>query len=104
MDYDSFADRARAALIMAAIRQTTVTYGELARAIDWDTSIPVSHHMKGVLDRVSDRCFQVGEPSLAVLVVRADAGEPGSGFVQGPSTWASGTRECFNHWRQRGQR
>lgn len=98
MEYDALAELARPALIMAAMRRTTVTYGELAQSIDFDTSVPLSHHMKRVLDRVSDRCTGAGEPSLAVLVVNADSGEPGGGFVEGSLTWTAEARKCFKRW------
>ncbi|MBU2075212.1 MAG: hypothetical protein KKE65_05175 [Actinobacteria bacterium] len=98
MDYDALADQARPALILAAMRRTTVTYGELAKSISFDTSIPLSHHMKRVLDRVSDRCIKAGEPSLAVLVVNADTGVPGDGFTEGSLTWMAEARKCFKRW------
>lgn len=98
MDYDALADLARPALIMAAMRRTTVTYGELAKSIDFDTSIPLAHHMKSILDRVSHRCIKAGEPSLAVLVVNANTGEPGDGFVEGSLTWMAEARKCFKRW------
>lgn len=40
MDYDAFADLARPALIIAAARRSLVTYGELARAIDFPEGTP----------------------------------------------------------------
>ena len=98
MDYDALAYLARPALIMAAMRRTTVTYGELAKSIGLDPGIPLSHHMKRVLDRVSDRCIKAGEPSLAVLVVNADTGEPGDGFTEGSLTWMAEARRCFKRW------
>lgn len=68
MDCDAFPDLARPRLLMAAMRRTTVTYGELAKSIDFNTSIPLSHHTTQVLDRFSDRRTKSGEPPLAVPV------------------------------------
>ncbi|MCP3420345.1 helix-turn-helix transcriptional regulator [Nocardioides pinisoli] len=98
MDYDDLANRARAALIMAAMRRSTVTYGELARAIDFDPSVPPSHHMKRVLDIVTDECDSRGEPSLAPLVVNERTGEPGKGYQPNGEAWHKSVRRCFNAW------
>ena len=98
MDYDALADLARPALIIAAARRSLVTYGELARAIGFPKDTPPSHHMKRILDRLSDRCTADGEPSLAVLVVAKDTGQPGSGFDPAGGTWHAETQRCFRHW------
>lgn len=98
MDYDSLADLARPALVTAAMRRSTMTYGELAKAIGFDAKVPLSHHMNRVLDVVSERCIDAGEPSLAVLVVNAETGEPGDGFTAGDLTWMAEARRCFKKW------
>ncbi len=98
MDYDRLAALARPALITAAMRRSTLTYGELAKAIDFDSQVPLSHHLNRVLDLVSDECIAAGEPSLAVLVVNAQTGEPGDGFTEGTLTWMAEARACFKRW------
>ena len=99
MNYEVLAERARAALIVASMRRSTLTYGELAVAIDLDPTVPLPHHINRVLVLVSDRCNGAGEPSLAVLVVNQDTGEPGSGFVKGVrGEWYTEARRCFRAW------
>ena len=98
MDYDALAAKARAALITAAMRRSTMTYGELATAIDLDPNVPRSHHMKRVLDRVSDECASRREPSLAPLVVNDRTGEPGKGYQPGNEPWHKSVRRCFTRW------
>jgi hypothetical protein len=98
MDYDALADRARTALVVASMRRSTLTYGELAAAIDLDPNVPLPHHINRVLVVVSDRCIQAGEPSLAVLVVNQDTGKPGAGFVKVDHDWYTEARRCFRMW------
>jgi hypothetical protein len=97
MDYPALAERARAALLVAAMRRTTVTYGELARAVDLP-DVPVSHHMKRILDLVSQECLGRREPSLAPLVVNERTGEPGKGYRDEGVDWHTEVRRCYNAW------
>ena len=99
MDYNALAALARPALITAAARQSTMTYKELGRAIGLDPKVPASHHLNRVLDLVSKACITTGEPSLAVLVVARDSGEPGQGFVPGTVPWFAEAQLCFRFWR-----
>jgi hypothetical protein len=69
MDYAEYATRARAALIMAAMRRSIVTYKELATTIDLPPHLPLPHHINRVLRLVAEDCISRGEPSLAVIVV-----------------------------------
>ena len=98
MDYEALATRARAALIVAAMRRTTLTYGELAQAVDLDPDVPLSHHINRVLRLVASGCGDRGEPSLAVLVVNQKTGHPGEGFVAGQEAWFTEARACFRRW------
>ncbi|KAA1418146.1 hypothetical protein FE697_020110 [Mumia zhuanghuii] len=98
MDYEILAERARAALITAAMRRSTLTYGELARAIDFDPDVPVGHHMNRILDLVSQECIDRSEPSLAPLVVNERTGEPGKGYRDGGEPWHKSVRRCFHAW------
>jgi hypothetical protein len=97
MDYLALAERARAALVVAAMRRTTVTYGELASAVDLP-DVPVSHHMKRILDLVSQECILRDEPSLAPLVVNERTGESGKGFRPEGMDWHTAVRRCYNAW------
>lgn len=98
MDYQALAERARPALITASMRRSTMTYGELARAIDLDPNVPLPHHIRRVLALVSQDCIARKEPSLAVLVVNEKTGMPGTGFVAGKAPWHTETRRCFDRW------
>lgn len=62
MDYDDLAAKARPALITASMRRSMMTYGELARAIDLDPNVPLSHHIRRVLDVVTQDCIGRKEP------------------------------------------
>lgn len=97
MDYPALAERARAALVLSAMRRTTVTYGELAQAVDLP-DVPVSHHMKRILDLVSQECIARNEPSLAPLVVNERTGEPGKGYRDAGVDWQTEVRRCYNAW------
>ena len=98
MDYDDLAAKARPALITTSLRRSTMTYGELARAIDLDPGLPLPHHINRVLNLVSQDCIDRKEPSLAVLVVNERSGEPGTGFRPGAHPRHSETRRCFHRW------
>ncbi|MEV0901454.1 hypothetical protein [Actinoplanes sp. NPDC049802] len=82
----------RGILIAAARRGETITYGELAMAIDRRY-----HNLQfgDPLDILSLDCEQSGEPSLAPLVVNKKTGAPGDSFVGDP---VSGQQECFAYW------
>ena len=98
MDYDALAALARPALITAAARRSTMTYKELGRAVGLDPNLPLPHHINRVLDRVSKICNAADEPSLAVLVVNGQSGEPGPGFISGSVPWFTETQQCFRRW------
>ncbi|MEN3265234.1 MAG: hypothetical protein V7646_2128 [Pseudonocardia sp.] len=54
MDYAAYAARARAALIMAAMRRSVVTYKELATTIDLPPHLPLSYHISPILRLVPE--------------------------------------------------
>lgn len=90
--------QARAALVVAAMRRSLLTYGELGRAIGVG-GVGLRNEMRLILDDLSDDCQSRGEPSLAALVVNKDTGEPGAGWTNGPdTTWQQEVRLCFRHW------
>lgn len=98
MDYAALAELARPALITAAARRSTLTYKELARAIGLDPDIPPAHHLGRVLDVVTNRCLDGGEPSLAVMVVNGKTGRPGHGFRAGSHSHLAELEQCFKYW------
>lgn len=60
----------------------TITYGELARALDPDYNPRDRHHVKLIahLYSVNHFCFEQGMPLFGCLVVRASDRKPGNGF------------------------
>lgn len=98
MDYELMASQARSALVVAAMRRTLLTYGELGRAVGIDRKVPLPGHVSRVLDKVSQVCIDAGEPSLAVLVVAKSGGQPGSGFIKGKHEWFTEAQRCFEYW------
>jgi hypothetical protein len=94
---DPQALQTRAALIMAAMRRSIVTYGELGKAIGMD-GVDLRNQMRHILDDVSDRCIAAGEPSLAALVVNAKTGEPGRGWQDGDVAWHTDVQRVFHRW------
>ena len=89
---------ARAALVVAAMRRSLLTYGELGRAIGFE-GVALRNELRHVLDDLSADCIARREPSLAALVVNQDTGAPGQGWHDGPGmTWAAEVRDCYTHW------
>jgi hypothetical protein len=89
--------QARAALIVAAMRRTTLTYGELGTALGIK-GVDLRNQLRHVLNAVSQQCATNGEPSLAALVVKQDTGQPGSGWQDGKVPWHAEVRAVFRHW------
>jgi hypothetical protein len=89
---------ARAALIVAAMRRSLVTYGELGRAIGM-SGVDLRNNMNRVLDDLSQACDDAGEPSLAALVVNQETGVPGAGWTNGSMSWAGEVRAVYRHWK-----
>ncbi|MCW2764933.1 MAG: hypothetical protein JWO11_892 [Nocardioides sp.] len=96
--HDELADRARPALIIAAMRRSVLTYGELGKAVGL-SGVELRNDMRHVLDEVARRCIAAKEPSLAVLVVNQKTGKPGQGFSPGYKDWHAEAQECFRHWK-----
>lgn len=88
---------ARAALTMAAMRCSLVTYGELGRAIGMG-GVDLRNEMRHVLDDLSAQCNTNGEPVLAALVVNKETGAPGQGWVDGDRPWHGEVARVFRHW------
>ncbi|WP_328472259.1 hypothetical protein OHA21_09395 [Actinoplanes sp. NBC_00393] len=89
--------QARAALIIAAMRRTLVTYGELGTALGIE-GVALRNHMRHVLDEVARDCATNKEPSLAALVVNQETGQPGAGWQDGSVPWHTEVRAVFRHW------
>jgi len=93
------ADVARAALIVAAMRKTTLTYKELGLTVGIE-GVGLSHHLPRVLDEVAARCRRASEPCLDALVVKAATGAPGRGWVDGDVPWHTEVRRLYDYWSQ----
>ena len=95
--------QARAALIMAAMRRSIVTYGELGKALGID-GVALRNELRHVLDDLSADCIVRGEPSLAALVVNQRTGAPGRGWEDGKDgeggtvPWHAGVQAVFRRW------
>jgi hypothetical protein len=88
---------ARAALIVAAMRRTVLTYEELGKAIGM-SGVDLRNQMRHVLDELSVQCNESGYPSLAALVVSKHDGKPGSGWEDGARPWYAEVRRVYAHW------
>ncbi|MEV4343538.1 hypothetical protein AB0J83_03530 [Actinoplanes sp. NPDC049596] len=86
----------RGVLIAAARRGQTITYGELAIAVDRRY-----HNLQfgDPLDVLSQDCDIFGEPSLAALVVNQRTGLPGDAFVGDAE---SIRQDCLEYWAAQG--
>ena len=94
-------ERARSALIIAAMRRSILTYGELGRAIGME-GVDLRNQMNHVLDNLSVQCIQRGEPSLATLVVNQSTGKPGAGWSDGDDPWHAEVQRVFRKWTGKG--
>ncbi|MGN7132059.1 hypothetical protein ACTHQY_02175 [Rhodococcoides corynebacterioides] len=99
-DWEPDVLRARAALIVAALRRTLLTYGELGAAIDVQ-GIALRNQARHILDHLSTQNEERGEPSLAALVVNSQTGKPGAGWTDGALDWHTEVRRVFDYdWTQ----
>ncbi|WP_056892159.1 hypothetical protein [Nocardioides sp. Root151] len=65
MNHDRLADLARSGLVTAAMRRSTMTCGALVKMIGFDAKGAAASPRDRVLDLLSERCIDAGEPSLA---------------------------------------
>lgn len=70
----------RELLIEAARQRTPFTYGALLNILGHTFTRPLMRALCKVLDRIDEDGRMVGEPGLAVLVVRQSDGLPGQGW------------------------
>ncbi|MCZ8368553.1 MAG: ribose-phosphate pyrophosphokinase [Porphyrobacter sp.] len=70
----------RALLIEAARARETFTYGALLNILGHAFTRPLMRQLCKVLDRIDEDGRAVGQPGLAVLVVRQADGLPGQGW------------------------
>lgn len=96
-DRSAVVQQARAALIVAAMRRSTLTYKELGKALGLE-GIALRNEMRHILDDLSSDCIARGERSLAALVVNQETGAPGQGFQDGDRPWHAEVQAVFRHW------
>ena len=77
----------RAHLVAAATAGTAISYSELLGHLGFAFSRPKMRALCAVLGTVDDEAEALGEPELAVLVVRQSDGLPGQGW------WVAGGAE-----------
>jgi putative restriction endonuclease len=96
-NHEERAARAWPALVDAASKRQTITYGALARAL--------ALHQRAIgwlLGPIQDYCIEQRLPPLTVLVVHAADGRPGGGFIGGePERFQEQVNEVFDFaWRR----
>lgn len=96
-DRSDVVQQARAALIVAAMRRSILTYKELGKALGID-GIALRNEMRHILDDLSTYCNARHEPSLAALVVNQTTGAPGQGWRDGDGPWHAEVQAVFRHW------
>lgn len=108
----------RRLLIESAAERRPITYSELLAALGHGFSRPKMRSLCKVLAVVDDEAAELGEPELAVLVVRQSDGLPGQGWWIGGGAILHGhdgpwtgpeakalverlQRQAFDHWSDR---
>jgi len=86
--------RLREVLADVAGRQATITYGELATALD---HAYLQQGLGPVLDVLAVDCARRGEPRLDALVVTRSRGEVGPGF---DGDAPRDRHACWRHWQR----
>lgn len=81
----------RAHLIAAASAGVALTYSELLGQLGYGFSRPKMRQLCRTLGAVDEEAAALGEPELAVLVVRQSDGLPGQGW------WVAGGAENHGH-------
>ena len=80
----------RAHLVAAASAGVALSYGELLEHLGYRFSRPKMRQLCAVLGTIDEEAAALGEPELAVLVVRQSDGLPGQGWWVGGSARARG--------------
>ncbi|RSN31352.1 hypothetical protein DMC61_14480 [Amycolatopsis sp. WAC 04169] len=97
---DALVLQARAALVMAALRRSIVTYKELGLAIGLK-DIELRNEMPRVLEQLANDCHNAKEPPMTALVVNSQSGAPGAGWHGNGEPWHTDVQRVFRHWANR---
>ena len=81
-------------LIAKAANRQTITYGNLARTLGYESA---GQFMSGLLNPVMRYCQVNGLPPLTVLVVNQETGKPGSGLSDALNDTDQDREHVFNH-------
>src|SRR3982750_520079 len=108
----------RAILVASAKAGESITYSETLQLLGHDFTRPKMRALCKVLTYVDDEAEELGEPELAVLVVRQSDGLPGQGWWVGGAKKHGYTgqwegpkakrlivklqRQAFDYWSSRG--
>jgi hypothetical protein len=112
-------EEVRLHLVAAATAGVALSYGELLERLGYRFSRPKMRALCAILGTVDDEAAALGEPELAVLVVRQSDGIPGQGWwvaggarsrgYEGPWDGPEAKRfiaavqgETFTWWQSRG--
>src|SRR5262245_9080779 len=96
-DTDDLTRLARAALIVAAQRRTTLTVKELEAAMGID-GLELRSLLDLVLAPLASQCAAEGMPSLAALVINTRTGAPGHGWPSCNAEWFAEAQRAFRVW------
>jgi hypothetical protein len=108
----------RAILVASATARESITYSEVLNLLGHDFSRPKMRQLCKVLGVIDDEAAELGEPELAVLVVRQSDRLPGQGWwIEGAKKhgytglWEGPAaarlirriqRQTFDYWSSRG--
>lgn len=97
---DTLVLQARAALVVAALRRSIVTYKELGLAIGL-AGVELRNEMPHVLEQLAKNCLDEKEPPLTALVVSSQTGAPGAGWFGYGEPWHADVQRVFRYWAAR---
>jgi len=92
----TYIERARPILIEVAKQRKTITYGNLMNRLGWHGRRYIGH----VVGRISEMEYENRRLRLSAVVVRADTGMVGGGFLGLPKTPENVRRSTPEEWQK----